>query len=157
MGVPRRGHCRAGRVHVWGREAGDESAPMTSPPPPQGPAPLARCGRARESCRAKRRRPWCVQGPCTSICSAPLRCRRLELLHREAALMALSFLALACSRVCVYIQMQGNALIAIYLSVLLCEEQTLKTRTLQLFRVIFKLPLTKVNPDREKGNSSALL
>lgn len=71
--------------------------------------------------------------------------------------MALSFLALARSRVCVYIQMQGNALIAIYLSVLLCEEQTLKTRTLQLFRVIFKLPLTKVNPDREKGNSSALL
>lgn len=36
--------------------------------------------------------------------------------------MALSFLALARSRVCVYIQMQGNALIAIYLSVLLCEE-----------------------------------
>lgn len=29
--------------------------------------------------------------------------------------MALSFLALARSRVCVYIQMQGNALIAIYL------------------------------------------
>lgn len=34
--VPGRGRCRAGQVHAWGREAGTESTPTTSPLPHRG-------------------------------------------------------------------------------------------------------------------------